>query len=468
MIYSSVVVQTWFIIRCDESFFCQNDCSQSLSSSHHNYRVEHNRLRSAKFGSLSTTLAEDVFSLLRAEANVLVDYIVGDAKLPSDSRTGACLFVDGIEHVFQVLKQSQMSSRLCFLTTLEDCAAAANDFFRMSELMEVFLGELLKMIPSLSVNSDLSASVLQEGNVLITLFTQDAVMAAERTQVFIMRAVQSTSISSDFFSLAWENDWTQNEVSFSMVAIFDEYLIRTKRYLANDFLYHKAVAMSARAMTCFYIRCLINKADSVTRRRRNRERVGLHGERQPFQCHARAQRRLGDDIKVMINFFRESSGGDVTLLRIIANEMHILELIRECLGTEDAESLKSFIVVIHKRTGTDPLVTRYFVGDLWILTAHKRGRANIQKAVQQLQPDLQMVTARMKHQSFCSYDELSFVRLDNMLKVLYEDRVAQGMLPACWACLPKVETEGNEVVAKQIRNLTRKMVEMKWGKNQSR
>jgi hypothetical protein len=52
--------------------------------------------------------------------------------------------------------------------------------------------------------------------------------------------------------------------------------------------------------------------------------------------------------------------------------------------------------------------------------------------------------------------------------VLYEDRVAQGILPACWACLPKVETEGDAIVAEQIRNLTRKMVEMKWGMKESR
>lgn len=402
--------------------------------------------------------------MLRAEANVLVNYIAGSG-IGDASRTGACLFVDGIQHLFHALRQTQMSSRLLFLTTLEDSCAAATDFFRMAESMESFITEVSMMLPSLRDNSDLIESVLQDGNVLITLFSQDAVLAAERTQVFILRAVQATSIASDFFSRAWEDDWTRNEVSLSMVSIFDDFLIRTKRYLGNDYLYQKAVIMSAKALTCFYIRCLVNKADSVTRRRRNRERIGLPpGERQPFRSHSRALRRFRDDVRIFQDYFQEKSAGNSTLSRIFTNELYILELIHECLDTEDAEALASFIVVIHKRTGADALVTRYFVGDLWRLTKHKHGRSYIFNAVQQLQPDLQMVTSGMKELSACDDDELSFVRLDDMLKVLYEDRVAQGVLPACWPCLPKVETEGNEVVTKQIRKLTRIIVEMQWGK----
>jgi hypothetical protein len=54
-----------------------------------------------------------------------------------------------------------------------------------------------------------------------------------------------------------------------------------------------------------------------------------------------------------------------------------------------------------------------------------------------------------------------------MLKVMYEDRLAQGVLPACWTCLPKVEAEADDIVVKQIRSITRKMAElksMKWPK----
>jgi hypothetical protein len=421
--------------------------------------VEHHRIRSDTNGSLSTSLAEDVFSLLHTEAKVLASYLI-ESDIGGTSRTGACLFVDGIHHLLRTLEHAQARNRLLFLTTLEDTCAAANDFARMSVSMERFLNDAQLMLPSVKANDDLLERLGQDGTKLVTLFSLDAVMASERTQVFIMRAVQRTSIASDYFSPNWECEWTQNEVTEQMVGIFDEYLSRMERYFGNAYLYSKALVVAAKAMTCFYVRCLIDKADSVTRRRRNRERIGLPGEQQPFQSQSRALRRISDDIKTMQALFRERSAGNATLVRIIANEMHVLELIHECLDTDDAPSLESFIVVIHKRTGADPLVTRYFVGDLWMLTAHKRGRKYIQKAVEQLQPDLKMVTSGMKEQRKHCENEVSFARLDEMLKTLYEDRVAQGLLPACWACLPKVETEGDKVVARRIRDFTRKVAEL--------
>ena len=84
-----------------------------------------------------------------------------------------------------------------------------------------------------------------------------------------------------------------------------------------------------------------------------------------------------------------------------------------------------------------------------------------------LKPDLQMVTTRMQEVVTTQEEKnLSFVRMDCMLKALYEDRIAQNILPACWGCLPKVEaSEGNDVVVEQIRTFTRNVVEMKWVKH---
>jgi len=57
----------------------------------------------------------------------------------------------------------------------------------------------------------------------------------------------------------------------------------------------------------------------------------------------------------------------------------------------------------------------------------------------------------------------SFVRLDEMLKAMYEDRLVHGALPACWMCLPKEEVDvGGDIVAKKIRKLTRNLAELKW------
>lgn len=437
-----------------------------LSLNLDNSRLEHNRIRSERNGSLSTTLADDVLTLLYNQAKVLSTYIL-ESGVSCSSRTGACLFVDGIQHVFQSLKQTQTSCRLLFLTTLEDSCAAANDFCRMSDSVDNFLTQATRLLPSLTSaeNADLLGSLRREANGVVSMLSQDAVMAAERSQIFIIRAVQRTTIASDYFSQAWEEEWTQNEVTLSMVSIFDTFLSKIEKYFGHLHLYHKALVVSSKAMICFYIRCLISKADSVTRRRRNRERMGLLGERLPFRNHSRALRRISDDIKIMHALFHEKADGNSTLRRIVANEIYNVELIHECLDTNDAESLESFIVVIHKRTGADLLVTRYFVGDLWVLTAHASSRKYIHNAIEHLQSDLQMITAGIHEQTLLSDEDISFVRLDQMLKMLYEDRVAQGLLPACWACLPKVETEGNEIVTKRIRKLTRKVIDLRLKKS---
>jgi len=435
--------------------------------------VEQNKHRNARTGVLTTSLPEDVISLVRTDADVLEDIVFNKAGIPEDSKTATALWVDGMLHVIYALKQLQIQNRLLLVTTLFDTCAAANDFLRMSESMDVFLDELvakhsfLKQQNNEETDNPLVSKLLQEGQGLVATFSQDAVMAAERTQIFIIRDIQTTSIATDFFSSNWEDEWTQNEVAISMIGFFDEYSTKIKRYLATEYLYQKAIIIAQKAMVCFYVRCLVAKADSVIRRRRNRERIRLSGDKHPFRSHDRALRRMADDISLMKECFQDKVDGNVTLLRILADDVAILDLIYECLSSKDADSLESFIVVIHKRTGGDPLVTRYFVGDLWTLTTDKHGRSMIKHTMKELQPDLQMVTTRMKEAMTAQEEEdLSFVRIDYMLKNIYEDRVAQNILPACWACLPKVEHEGNEVVVQQIRTFTRNVVEMKkWVKH---
>lgn len=430
-------------------------------------RVSHQKNRSPE-GALTTSLPEDVFSLLQSDANVLQDIVFDnddDRIISLDSKTCITLWVDGMLHVLSVLKNIQTRTHLLFVTTLFDTCAAANDFLRMSELMEAFLEDLFSKFTFLStVNDDENQLVLKlrdAGNGLVTLFSQDAVMAAERSQVFIMREIQTTSIATDFFSSDWEEEWTQNEVAMKMIEFFEDYLTRIKRYLISRYLYQKAVITAQKAMVCFYVRCLVKLAESLTRRWKHQERLRLHiRERKSFRSHDRALRRMADDVTLMKECFRERAEGNPTMLRIMSDDMAILELILECLRATDSESLESFIVVMHKRTGADPLVTRFFVGDMWTLTTDKHGRSLINSTLENLYPDLQMVTIQMKEMTAVEEEDLTFVRLDYMLKALYEDRVAQGILPACWVCLPK--DEDNEVVIKQIRSFTRNLVEMKW------
>uniref|UniRef100_A0A7S2V8D2 Uncharacterized protein n=1 Tax=Entomoneis paludosa TaxID=265537 RepID=A0A7S2V8D2_9STRA len=183
-------------------------------------------------------------------------------------------------------------------------------------------------------------------------------------------------------------------------------------------------------------------------------------------------------------------------------------------------------------TGADPLVTRYFVGDLWALVTSTESQQQqrlimnsnqgqqrqerqdrplsfrssheyLRGVMQGLEPDLEMVSKGIKaqqqeqrdeeekqlfalvsSQQQASFDDSknknkralkptktqedlhqsSFLRIDEMLKGIYEDRIAQGILPICWACLPKTEANNigsNEMVSANIRSLTRQVIELK-------
>lgn len=431
-------------------------------------RTEHTCHKSTS-GTLTTSLAEDVLSLVQTQRSVVWGFLESSELLRTEA--GEKLLEDAMVFLLSHLKESQVRHRLVFLTTLEDACAAANDFLRMSEQTEGFLCDLYqKYMPLASSNAHRSTpnSTLQQlGESLVSQFSQDAVYAAERTQVFIVRSVQQqTSIPVDLFSKSWEDDWTHNEVIVRLVKIFDTHLVNVQRYLANNYLFQKTLLISARAMVCFYIRCLVQKADMVGRHKHHLPGKIMGKSEKPFRSPKRALIRIRDDICIMSDFYERKAGGNLTLLRMIRNEFGSLEVIRECLGATDSVSLESFIVVIHKRTGADCLVTRHFVGDLVVLMARQFQQKNgsIKHTFDQLQPDLQMVTTRMKeHQPEKVDSEISFVRLDEMLKALYEDRIVQGLMPICWTCLPKdiVQDCDESVVTRRIRKLTRNVAELR-------
>ena len=440
-------------------------------------RTEHTCYKSID-GTLTTSLAEDVISLIETQRSVLWDYL-NEAELVG-SDVGHEIFQEGTMFVMSCLKESQVRNRLVFLTTIEDACAAANDFFRMSERIENFVRELYQNHFLLSAVASVKQSrqapefeteitpLQQLGDSLVDLFSQDAVYGAERAQVFILRTVQEqTSIPSDLFSTAWELDWTHNEVANKLVKVFSDCLVYVRRFLSNDYLYHKSLIISARAMVCFYIRCLVQKAEAVSW---SWHRPGA----KPFQCTHRALIRMMDDMCAMTDFFEEEAKGNQALMRMIRTEFGTLEVIYECLkAADDPASLESFIVVIHKRTGADALVTRHLVADLCLLARQDihKDRKGLKHTLEQLQPDLHMVTTRMKdHRPASKTDkEISFVRLDEMLKVLYEDRIAQGLLPVCWTCLPKdvVQDSDESVLAGRIRSLTRNVAELRFGKKKA-
>lgn len=396
-------------------------------------RTEHTSYESLD-GSLSTSLAEDVFSLIEIQRNVLAEQ--GNERV----------FVEGMLFVLKCVQHEHMERyHQRMFGTLEETCAAANDFLRMSERMEKLVAELTEQLTKKD-KSPLAAL----GEELVHELSRLAVHATERSLVFLLRTVQhDTSIPQMIFSAAWEEELIQNEVVKELTQKIDDYLSTLRLFLSDDILYNKAVWMAANACICFYVRSLIQKADACRRRRDK-----------PFMSTKRALLRMSDDIAIISEYLE----GHPELSRRIRPDLDTLHLIRESLGATDTAALEGFIIVLHKRTGSDLLVTRQFVTDLqWLVGQVKSGK----EAFDHVKTDLQMVTKRVqeqKKQPTIVKNTSQLVRLDDMLKALYEDRLVQGLLPVCWMCLPtpaEVTGEPDEQnVARRVRQITRSVAQL--------
>ncbi|GKY96091.1 hypothetical protein MPSEU_000569200 [Mayamaea pseudoterrestris] len=435
-------------------------------------------LRVDSTGALSSSLTEDVVSLCYLQWTALRDYSSTNRSCNEQS-----LVLSGMLHVVRTMRVMHQSKLSLHWTTLMDCCRAANDFIRMADKLEVLWCKLCvqhpylqapsarKLLQDTGIDADTANTTLfDEWNNFICILSCDAVACAERAQVFMLRHLANqTTIGTDFFSSSWEKDLTDNQVMIRLIKVIDAYLADLKHFLASEHLWCKALLTTCKAVVCLYVRCLVERADVVTGRRRNHNRrAGTKSDRKPFSHADRALRRMRDDVSMLRDFFLVEANGNPALSRILSDELRILEVIHECLNADDASSIESFVVVIHKRTGVDILVTRCFLSDLWMLVAHRPGKQDIERVLASLETDLQLVSTRVQEQ--CTLDkksarnDMSFVRLDDMLRVMYEDRIVQGMLPACWTCVPKMETEDSKVAIHGIRHLMRKLDEFRWNK----
>lgn len=528
------------------------------------YDRSHCVSRTRASGALGTSLPEDVAFLFETQLSVLREYLRSQPAVPAppaaaaaeddndrrkkpgppslwETRRGQELYCDATMSILECLIHTQRCAGPVFLTTLECCCEAANDLARLADKMDQMLASFRSAPPHRKDADDDAAlddgPVTARWNEYVALLSQDAVKAAERTHVFVIRDFVSwhqhgrhrrghrgssnqggTAAPSALFSYQWEVECTNNEIITSLLEdVCDrDHWSRIRRYLDADVLRNKALVALCRAVVCYYVRCLVERADSAAHRgrrqdhhvlrRRAKQVLGMDRHRAGGFLHSgRALRRMKDDIALIKQYFVGKACGNATLTRILSNEVYILELIHECLeaaadlGEEtggrdgggdggglgddhgsDHLFLDSFIVVIHKRTGGDALVTRHFVGDLFMLVNHQE--RPLQLTV--LQQDLHLVTMRMEevkgggsggggfgdpNKAKKKNAELSLVSVDQMLRAMYEDRIVQGMLPLCWTCLPKVEAEdgGMELVSAKIREITRGVADLRMKRKSS-
>jgi hypothetical protein len=405
-------------------------------------------MQSKNSGALTTPLAEDVFSLIGIQRHVLHDFLASHRLL--STKEGDSMLVDGLLTVFRHLKQGQAVHRSFFLDTLEESCAAANDFFRMSELMEEVMEDLFETYPFLETAGVDSRDgfVRREGSELVAIFTRDAVYAAERTHVFIMQAVSPSLIRSDLFSERWENEWTNNDVAVALAYdLVDIDLVDIRRFLSDEFLYDKAVVVAAKAMVCFYVQCLIEKAQNIRRQRKLRNRIVRRGEKHAFCHHERALLRIQGDISVLRDFLLDKVKEQTAPWSIINNEFLFLDLIHECLQAKDLASWKSLAIAIHQRIA-DASVTRHFVGDLWLLSEKQYGKRVIYRAIASLE------SKGPKERPAAPRSRMSRASLVDMLRAIYNDsNIVSKVIPMCRSMIPAVNIGGQKIVVKQIRTL---------------
>jgi hypothetical protein len=406
------------------------------------YQMKRSIRTSNVSSSLSTALPEDVFTFIEAQTKLLDEYLtVTDF---TGTKIGDSIVLDGILSILRNLSHSQTRFRTLYLVDFEYCIAVSNDLLRMIENIEKTMDTMAQRYDHLPWKQDEKGGttavslVEQEAADLITLYSSDAVFASQRVASFVLESIQKSSIPTELFTHKWEDELVQNEIAVSMIRTFEDYLSEIYNHVEEDFLYHKIVAALARSTVCFYIQCFINKAN----RMRLAMKFDLAGKRTgkvAFVSTSRAIWRMHYDIEVFQDYFNGLTKDNLSLKRIVMNELYVLSILVECMwlaaGETSGDSFENFAVVVHKRTGADSIVTKHLLSDLWLLVGPKNKHKAIESAVSTMQEELQLVSNRLKENGGSprntSENEIPCSTLDSMLQNLYQDRIIQEQSSFC-------------------------------------
>lgn len=404
----------------------------------HFYRSTHDLVRSANTESLSTTLPGDVFSLVNVQVGVVHEYL----QLIQNTNTeeGTKLVIGCMLCIICSLRGLQAKYRDYFLDDMESSCAAANDFMRMIECFDEIMDDIRKRYPRLKqmeARNDEGVELMEKHSAdLIAMYGNDAVFAVERAQIFVIKSIHSSTIRDDLFSLDWEKCFVYNEVALSIVKTMEDFLRDFRDYLSSDFLYCKVVTTLIQAVICFYIRCLVQKADNI--RRRKRKAVGFQNPRQ-------AVMRMMYDIEVFETHFSSLVNEIPALSQVVERELSALVIIYECLNViiDDRSSisaLEDLILVLHKRTGANASVTRCLIQDLWLLGSSQRNHKPLNETIIFMQNELQLLSEKIKEGELLSVpkqkkESLPCLQLRDVLVELYDIRITQERTIQCGPCV---------------------------------
>ena len=425
-------------------------------------RGDHEVSQSQISGTLTTSLCEDVYSIVHIQIEVVHEFLVTSNLL--DTLIGSILLLESLLSVIRNLTLKQLQFRDHFLIDMESCCASANDFYRMMENAENLISSMEEKYTSLrrnwlhiDDNSRLS-QLYREIDDLLHVYSNDAVYATERANLFVLSTIQQSTIPKDLFSKDWETKFTHNEIAITMVKTVEDFLCDFHVFLSNDFLYQKIVATVVQAVVCFYVRCLVQKADNLRRRKFGFARFAFAAADEPFRSATRAHCRMMYDIEIFQSYFHSLALNTPSLSKSITDELANLVIIHECIGLAivDANTtcLDEFIIVLHTRIGGNVQVTRCLMSDLWLMVAPPGKERECNEIFNRMQVELELISSKIaKVSSLPSGKNAQFsgLGLNSMLFDFYLERVIRESNPLCGAIVLNVKetmTVGREMTQK--------------------
>ena len=428
--------------RINSAYFI---CNAYLMSSQSSIR------RSFIDGSISTTLAEDVFTIVDAQIAVLNDFLEATNLALTD--TGNAIVTDALLSIFRMIffKQLHYGRTSLFLNDMDSCIARANDFCIMGEKSKIFIEKLsgndshLAWKFGTSENNlpewDIATNLVQEeASKLIDRMNLDSVQASYSVAINIIQAIQQLDIPRELFSRHWEEDLTNNEVATYIVRVYSSYLFDLRSLFVSDYLYQKVLITLARCTICFYLKSFIVKA---ARTKSSNAWYGNGKKRKDFfRRPRRALMRMTHDIDVFENYFLELSEGMLAIKKIISNEFSMFRsLLLECssyaVGENSHQNLDNFIIVIHKRTGADSNITRHFLTDVFSLMGNGRLDHCVANSIRNVRDDLDKIKENFQEEKIKNFptevtnEGSSFYQVDEMLKEFYAERIFQESIRFC-------------------------------------
>mmetsp|Transcript_17217 Transcript_17217/g.34525 ORF Transcript_17217/g.34525 Transcript_17217/m.34525 type:complete len:635 (+) Transcript_17217:1-1905(+) len=340
----------WEVHRLAQEEFLVRTRTQSEEWLQSVYEGDHSKYQS-KDGRLTTSLCEDVFSVAAVQLTTIRERL----SKKSDALVMAiCL-------VFSMMRSKQIHARNGFLQDLETCCAASNDFSRMSEKCEEVLQDLFD---ECEFTEDAIATLEASSNELLSIYSADAVYAAQSVHVYIFEPIRG-AIGEELFGEDWEQNLTHNELATTLTKTLEDFLGDLERFV-DEFMLKKAVDSLVSASVVFYVRCLLECAE---KHRNNKDSY--------FTSNRKALERMSGDIKVMRRYFDGLVEDMPALRKVIEKEFEILTTMHELMSIAAAvtnSDASDFILVMHKRI-QDIDLTKHAVGDLWHLVNPTQERA---------------------------------------------------------------------------------------------